>query len=85
MEGEQAAPDIDFNRILAKLVRHFHLTPDYCLDHVTFHDWKDVYGRELLEAPPPEAFLAGYFKYEPPGDPDAAPAEEVAVPQLADL
>lgn len=31
-------------------------------------DWRDIYGRELLINPPAEAFLAGYFGYEPPID-----------------
>jgi len=39
----------------------------------------------LIEAPPAEAFLAGYFKYEPPGDRDAAPLEDVHLPALGDL
>jgi len=38
-----------------------------------------------MASPPPEVFLAAYFKYEPPGHPGDPPAEEVTLPSLAEL
>lgn len=45
----------------------------------------DIYGRELRELPPADAFVAGYFGYEPPGENDGAPVEEFKLPQLSEL
>jgi hypothetical protein len=39
---------------------------EYWLDHCTLQDWNDIYSRELIQQPPAEVFLAGYFGYEPP-------------------
>jgi hypothetical protein len=84
-EGDGPVPDIDFNRIIAKLVRHFHQPAEYWLTQSTLQDWFEIYDRELREAPPPEAFLASYFSYEPPHDGPPVPVEEVAVPSLSEL
>jgi hypothetical protein len=48
-------------------VRYFHQSPDYWLDHGTLQDWREIYHRELIEAPPAEALLADHFGYEGPG------------------
>ena len=66
--GDGRAPDIDFNRILGKLIRFFGQTKEYWLDHGTLHDWADIYGRELLRCPPADEFVADYFGYDRPGD-----------------
>jgi hypothetical protein len=82
--GSGDVPDIDFNRILAKLVRYFHQPKEYWLDQEHAPRLARNLCRELREAPPAEAFLAGYFGYEPPGDGADESAEEVAVPGLED-
>lgn len=83
--GGVDAPDIDFNRILARLVRYYHQPIEYWLTQSTLQDWADIYGRELIDAPPPEAFLAGYFKYEPGGAGTEAQDVTAEMPTLADL
>lgn len=82
--GGREPPDLDFNRILARLIRYFHQPKEYWLDHATLHDWFAIYSRELVEAPPAEAFLASYFEYQAPADADG-PVEEVELPELGDL
>lgn len=84
-DGGKDAPDIDFNRILARLIRYFHQPKEYWLEKSTFQDWTDIYGRELNEAPPTEAFAAGYFKYEPSGTSSEAKEVTSEMPSLADL
>ena len=66
--GGVEPPEIDFNRILARLVRYFGQSPHYWLDHGTLQDWRNIYSRELIENPPTDYFIAGYFKYEAPAD-----------------
>jgi hypothetical protein len=45
--------------------------------------WQRRYARNLIERPPPEDFLAGYFRYEPPSA-DTGSENEVALPELPD-
>lgn len=40
-------------------------------------DWNEIYSRELIQQPPAEVFLAGYFKYEPPAETSNFVSEEV--------
>lgn len=40
-------------------------------------DWTDIWSRELLESPPADDFLAGYFKYEPPASTSTFEAGEI--------
>ena len=79
------APDIDFDRIIAQLVRHFHQPEEYWLTERTLQDWTDRYGRDLRDRPPAEFFAAAYFGYEAPGDGPEHEAREAALPALADL
>ena len=46
-------------------MRYFGQTPDYWLDTCTLPDWQKIWHRELIEQPPPEAFLSDYFDYKP--------------------
>lgn len=64
--GRAEAPDIDFGRILARLIRYFHQPKEYWLANCTLHDWREIYSRELLETPPADALVAAYLDYKPP-------------------
>ena len=64
--GREAPPEINFGRIIGKLVRYFRQSPDYWLDHATLQDWRDIYSRELMESPPLEELAAAYLGYKPP-------------------
>jgi hypothetical protein len=82
--GGGEPPDIDFNRILARLIRYFGQTKEYWLRHGTLHDWRDLYSPELEETPPADRLVAMYFEamkwWSPPERASAARdgAEEAA-------
>jgi len=59
--------------MLARLVRYFHQSPDYWLDHCTLHDWQTIWCPNLIKTPPIDYWGAVYFKYEPPADATTAP------------
>lgn len=68
--------------MLGRLVRYFGQSPDYWLDTCTLHDWRTIWNRELVDAPPVDEFVRAYFKYEPPADlsPATSEAEEWICP-----
>jgi len=74
--GGVAPPEIDFDRIEARLLRYFGQTPDYWLDHGTLQDWRKKYGRELIETPPVYEMVAAYLGYKGPGEARADVAEQ---------
>lgn len=71
MDGGAEAPDIDFGRILARLIRYFHQPKEYWLEKGTLQDWIAIYSRELVETPPIDDLVAAYLGYEKPSTVEA--------------